>query len=86
MQNALEHGLRDQPGEVIVRPLQRDGRLVVTVENDGEPIASDFSLGRITSLGLSIVATLVAELHGEFSMEAREGRPGTRARIDIPLG
>ena len=86
VQNALEHGLRDQPGEVIVRPLQRDGRLVVTVENDGEPIASDFSLGRITSLGLSIVATLVAELHGEFSMEAREGRPGTRARIDIPLG
>jgi len=86
VQNALEHGLGDQPGKVIVRPLQRDGRLVVTVENDGEPIAADFSLGRITSLGLSIVATLVAELHGEFSMEARDGRPGTRARIDIPLG
>ncbi|MFT3877911.1 MAG: sensor histidine kinase [Propioniciclava sp.] len=85
VQNALEHGLGERPGEVVVMPVQRDGKLVVAIENDGKPIDADFSLHRITSLGLSIVATLVAEMHGEFTIKPREDGTGTKAWITIPL-
>ena len=85
IQNALEHGLADAPGEVIVRPSQSDGVLRVEVENDGEDLPSDFSLKHSRSLGLSIVTTLVADLDGTFQMEPREEGGGTRARITIPL-
>lgn len=86
VQNALEHGLGDAPGEVVVRASQRDGRLTVVVENDGADLPPDFSLARSRSLGLSIVTTLVADLDGTFDMEPRPGGGGTLARIVVPLG
>ena len=58
-QNAIEHGLGQQRGVVWVRPQQTDGRLVVEVTNDGEPLPPDFEIGSSNSLGLSIVTTLV---------------------------
>ena len=85
VQNALEHGLADAPGEVIVRPSQRDGVLRVDVENDGEDLPAHFTLEQSRSLGLSIVTTLVADLDGTFEMEPREEGGGTRAKITIPL-
>ncbi len=85
VQNALEHGLGDAPGEVIVRPAQRDGVLQVDVENDGTPLPEDFSLSESRSLGLSIVTTLVADLEGSFDMVPLTDRSGTRARIRVPL-
>ena len=85
IQNALEHGLGDAPGEVIVRPSQSDGQLRVDVENDGAPLPDDFSLESSRSLGLSIVTTLVADLDGTFEVVTRPGAEGTRARIVIPL-
>ncbi|MDO5533908.1 MAG: histidine kinase N-terminal domain-containing protein [Propionibacteriaceae bacterium] len=85
VQNALEHGLGDAPGEVIVRPAQSDGVLRVDVENDGRPLPAGFSLARSRSLGLSIVTTLVADLDGSFTMDPGPEGVGTRARFVIPL-
>ncbi|HHU39677.1 MAG TPA: ATPase [Propionibacterium sp.] len=85
VQNALEHGLGDALGEVIVRAAQDDDKLTVDVENDGADLPPGFSLQESRSLGLSIVTTLVADLDGTFEMGPRPGGPGTRARVVVPL-
>ena len=85
VQNALEHGLGEAPGEVVVRAGQRDGQLVVEVENDGTSLPDDFSVAASGSLGLSIVTTLVADLDGTFEMAPRPSGGGSRARIVVPL-
>jgi two-component sensor histidine kinase len=82
-QNAVEHGLREQSGEVLVLPRQQDGELVVEVKNHGEPLPADFRINSSTSLGLSIVNTLVADLGGEFRL-ATVG-DATTATIRVPL-
>ncbi|HOA88988.1 sensor histidine kinase [Propioniciclava tarda] len=84
-QNAIEHGLGEGAGTVTVRAAQNDGRLVVEVINDGTSMPTSFRLEDSDSLGLSIVATLVADLHGRFEVLPREDAPGTRAVIDIPV-
>ncbi|MDQ7992208.1 MAG: sensor histidine kinase, partial [Propionicimonas sp.] len=84
-QNAVEHGLRDKSGSVWVRPRQGNGELVVEVVNHGEPLPADFSLATSTSLGLSIVSTLVADLGGEFTIVPGEDGIGTTAMIRVPL-
>ena len=86
IQNALEHGLGDAPGEVLVRPSQRNGVLRVDVQNDGRTLPDDFSLDDSRSLGLSIVTTLVNDLDGTFEMTPGPDGEGTLARITIPLG
>ncbi len=83
-QNAVEHGLRDQSGEVLVRPLQEDGELVVEVTNHGEPLPEGFTISSSTSLGLSIVSTLVADLGGTFAL-ATDSEGATTATVRVPL-
>ena len=84
-QNAVEHGLGDQSGSVWVRPRQEDGQLVVEVVNHGAPLPADFSLGSSTSLGLSIVSTLVDDLGGEFALLPGLDGIGTVASVRVPL-
>ncbi len=82
-QNAIEHGLGYGRGEVIVHPWQSGGQLTVEVSNDGVPLPEDFSLATSTSLGLSIVTTLVDDMGGEFSLTSQAD--GTTARVTIPV-
>lgn len=82
-QNAVEHGLGQQSGEVLVRPLQQDGELVVEVVNHGEPLPEGFAITSSTSLGLSIVNTLVADLGGQFKLATRG--EATTATVRVPL-
>ena len=82
-QNAIEHGLRDKAGEVLVIPQQSDGELNVVVKNFGEPLPEDFRIGRSTSLGLSIVSTLVADLGGQFTLASDDD--ATTATVRVPL-
>ncbi|MDR1432371.1 MAG: PAS domain-containing sensor histidine kinase [Propionibacteriaceae bacterium] len=84
-QNAVEHGLHKGSGEVIVRPEQAKGWLKVTVFNAGEPLPQNFSLESSTSLGLSIVNTLVQDMRGTFSLEAVANGGGTLATVQVPL-
>ncbi|WOP17906.1 sensor histidine kinase [Raineyella sp. LH-20] len=82
-QNAVEHGLGGQTGEVQVVPTRADGVLVVRVLDPGHGLPDGFDPARTTSLGLGIVETLVADMHGTFSLSNRpEG--GVEAMVRVP--
>jgi two-component system, sensor histidine kinase PdtaS len=84
-QNAVEHGLAHQSGEVLVVPSRYDGRLRMEISDDGRGLPPGFDWRKSRSLGLSIVNTLVAELEGSFQLGARAAGPGTQAVVEIPL-
>jgi two-component sensor histidine kinase len=85
LQNAVEHGLRDGPGRVDVAAERVGGRLRVTVTDDGTGLPEGFDPAASTSLGLSIVRTLVeSELDGRLEIgPAATG--GTRVLVDVPV-
>ncbi len=98
LQNAVEHGYveddlgetlgseRELPrGRVVVTVARSLGRLQVTVEDDGAGLPAGFDLERSTSLGLSIVKTLVeSELGGQIEVAPAPGGRGTRVVLDVP--
>jgi two-component sensor histidine kinase len=86
LQNAVEHGFRDGEGTVVLTAQRLVGRLRVCVEDDGVGLPEGFDLDGSTSLGLSIVRTLVeSELDGLLEMGPAPGG-GTRVVLDIPAG
>jgi two-component sensor histidine kinase len=85
LQNAVEHGFGDEAGTLTLTAGRLVGRLHVTVEDDGRGLPVDFDLDGSTSLGLSIVRTLVeSELDGQLEIGPRAGG-GTRVALDLPL-
>ncbi len=84
-QNAIEHGLCGEPGTVTVIAHNHDDQLVMEVVNDGQPLPENFQHASAKTLGLSIVATLVSDLGGTFSMHPSDDRSRTVARVEIPL-
>ena len=85
LQNAVEHGFGDQPGKMLVTAQRLVGRLHVTVEDDGVGLPDGFDLDTSTSLGLSIVRTLVeSELDGMLEMGTGSSG-GTRVSLDLPV-
>lgn len=84
-QNAIEHGLDAGAGVVRVVPQrQDDGGLILDVIDQGVGLADDFQLFRTGSLGTSIVATLVADMHGEFTLFNNADGVGATSRVVIP--
>ncbi len=84
--NAVEHGLRDRDGVVLVRARRADNRLVVTVEDDGAGLPEGFVPERSTGLGLQIVRSLVTgELRGSIVWGPGEGGTGTLVRVEAAL-
>jgi len=85
LQNSLEHGFGDHPGTIVVTARRLVGRLHVTIEDDGVGLPDGFDLDNSTSLGLSIVRTLVeSELDGTLEMGVNPGG-GTRVTVDLPV-
>lgn len=75
--NSLRHGLRQGPGEIVVKVACQGDRLVCEVTDDGTGCA-----GR-PGRGSAIVLALSAELGGE--VDWRFGPDGTTARLAFPL-
>ncbi|MBY0337713.1 MAG: two-component sensor histidine kinase [Acetobacteraceae bacterium] len=73
--NALEHGFApDSPGQlaILARPLG-DGRVEVSVSDDGIGPAPDFDPARLGSLGLRLAQALARQLDGSFQLTREEG-------------
>jgi len=84
-QNAVEHGLGASSGTVLVHPTRNGDLLTLEVMNDGVPLPPDFVIDSSSSLGLSIVRTLVEDLGGVFTLENNPDGPGTTARLVVHL-
>ena len=93
--NAVEHGYPAPPdlsetavrdGRILIDARRIVGRLHVSVQDDGVGLPSGFDLEGSTSLGLSIVRTLVeSELGGLIEIGAAPVGHGARVQIDVPL-
>jgi two-component sensor histidine kinase len=89
VQNAVEHGLRDRGGTVLVAVRRQPDRtgggavLAVDVADDGAGLPAGFDTAA-GGLGLQIVRTLV---EGELGGTLRLGGagPGTRVELELPL-
>ena len=85
LQNAVEHGFDRGSGSITLTARRLVGRLRVTVDDDGRGLPAGFAVEQSTSLGLSIVRTLVeSELDGQLEIGDRLGG-GTRVAIDVPV-
>ncbi len=71
---------------MVVTARRTPGRLQVTVADDGAGLPEGFELESSTSLGLSIVRTLVeSELGGRLEIGPGE-HGGTQVLLDLPIG
>ncbi len=87
VQNAVEHAFApEQGGSLLVEAGREGGSLRLVVEDDGRGLPEGFGAEGGTSLGLSIVTTLVAEMGGTIAFTARPDGPGTRVEVVVPLG
>jgi two-component sensor histidine kinase len=89
LQNAVEHGypgLGDSGGTILVTAERTADRLVFTVVDDGQGLPPGFNIEGASTLGLSIVGTLVeSELGGRLTLGPAPTGRGTRAAIELPL-
>jgi len=99
LQNAVEHAFSSGsrgPGRVEVDLAATAGRLSVRVVDDGRGLPAGFSIERTTSLGLSIVRSLVtSQLGGSIQMRSPASGlpagagpgsgPGTEVALEVPL-
>jgi two-component sensor histidine kinase len=83
--NAVEHGLADAEGEVVVSAYRYRKQLHVTVADTGRGLPSGFDAATSERLGLQIVRALATgELRGSIELRPRaEG--GTEAVLVVPL-
>lgn len=81
--NAVEHGLADQEGEVLILADRDDRRLRVDVRDSGKGLP-DGVVGQ--GLGTQIVRTLIqGELSGTIDWHPLPDEAGTEVTIEIPL-
>jgi PAS domain S-box-containing protein len=73
--NSLKHAFPDSRRGTVTVELRRaaGADVVLSVSDDGVGMPSDFSLGHSTSLGLSLVYTLVDQLDGALDIERDNG-------------
>ncbi|WP_341728094.1 histidine kinase N-terminal domain-containing protein [Brooklawnia sp.] len=83
-QNAIEHGLLSSNGTVIVHAVHEGDHLILEVIDDGAGLPDNFDLTSASSLGLSIVTTLINDLGGSFSLRNNDDQ-GSTARVELDL-
>jgi two-component system, sensor histidine kinase PdtaS len=85
LQNAMEHGFPDgRAGTIEVTASRTPAGLEVRVTDDGVGLPPGFDPEASSSLGLSIVRTLIGELAGSLQMDRREGSTGTLVVLTLP--
>lgn len=82
--NAMEHGFAGRTaGSIAVNVQQRDGRVLISVEDDGAGLPAGFDVNGSSSLGLRISRAMAESLQGRFTLGPASAG-GARAVIDLP--
>lgn len=86
LQNAVEHGFAGRSDGAIVVRVRRSGQVLdVSIDDNGTGLPEGFDPDATTSLGLSIVRTLVeSELAGHLTL-GRSPEGGASAAISVPV-
>ena len=70
--NALKHGLKDQPSGLLAIKLKRhNNEIILTVENNGNPLPDNFDIGRTETLGMQLIASLTQQLNGDLTYKVK---------------
>ncbi len=86
LSNALEHGLPDRAGTVAVQLARTaDGKIELSVRDDGSGLPPSFDLEAGQSLGLKIARQLSTQLGGSFDLRPGSNGRGTEARLLIAV-
>ena len=79
--NAYKYAFdREKGGTIHIQLRKEDDTVRLAVEDDGVGLPDDFSVKSETSLGMSLVKTLVKQLKGELEIEKGKGK-GTKFQI-----
>ena len=84
MENAVKHGLEPkiEGGEVTVRVRNQQGRMLISVEDDG----LGFKPGNQPGVGLANLRERLNVLYdGQASVKVFDRLPGTQVLIDLPI-
>ena len=66
--NAYKHGFKyRKSGNINISLKKREERITISVENDGTPLPSDFSLQSASTLGMTLIQTLSQQLDARLS-------------------
>jgi two-component system, sensor histidine kinase PdtaS len=86
VQNAVEHAYAEgATGQISLVASRTAGRLRVQVVDDGRGVDADFDASAGSTLGLSIVRTLVeTELGGQLAIRRAGPEGGTVVELDLP--
>jgi len=87
LQNALEHGVAQQPQGLIKIKLTDEGnRLTLSVTDNGHGLPPNFNPQTDLGLGLDIVRTTITEdMRGKFHIGPGKRGVGTTVRVAVPL-
>ena len=83
--NAIEHGMAGRErGQLDIHISQTDGTIEVSIEDDGNGLASGFNVEQNSRLGLRIAQTLAStDLGGSYTLTPRDDG-GARSLIRFP--
>jgi LytS/YehU family sensor histidine kinase len=88
VENAIRHGLaaRASASLIELNALRRDGRVEITLRNEGPPLPLNWSLQSSTGIGLRNTALRLQHLYGsESRLAVVDWERGVRADITLPF-
>jgi two-component sensor histidine kinase len=72
--NALKYAFVNRnEGEVFLRLKEKDGHVILQIEDNGIGLPKDFDMLKSDTLGLQLVATLIEQLDGQISVSVENG-------------
>jgi two-component sensor histidine kinase len=84
LSNAYKHAfVGRKKGTIEITAMQGNGRIRITVHDNGIGLPADFDISRTKSLGLKLIRTLIEQqLKGSFMLTSRDG---TEMSLEFPL-
>jgi two-component sensor histidine kinase len=84
LSNAYKHAFKGRKkGTIEISAVQENGRIRITVHDNGIGLPANFDISRTNSLGLKLIKTLVQhQLKGSLTLESRKG---THMSMEFPI-
>jgi len=84
LSNAYKHAFRGRKkGAIGISVMEENGRISITVRDNGIGLPADFDISRSNSLGLKLIRTLVShQLKGSFTIRSQDG---TEMSMEFPV-